>query len=565
MGVAITTAIELVLAGCTGTIGTPSDGTHSGVNAGAGGSGASSTGNGVGSGGTIGGTGAIPAPPDFVPQASSLRRLTIPQYTNSIHDLLGASIAVPSDFEEDTALSGFASIGAAAVGLSAHIVEQFETASLNIAKQALSNMATRGALVGCTPAGVTDDTCTRQFIQTIGRRAWRRPLSDAELGQYAGVAKNAQTVLNDFYGGLQYALAGILQSPHFLYREELGTPDPAVPTRVVFNDHELATRLSYFLWNTTPDDQLLVAADAKQLTQGGLVAEATRLSSSDRVVGAMQTFFTELYRLAELDTMLKVPTVYPKMTPTLGPAMRSETLHFLSDIAFTHDGDFRQIFDARQTFVNKELAALYGLPAPAMDWAPTALADSTMRAGLLGQASFLALNAQPNRSSATRRGKFIREMLLCQTIPAPPPNIAPFPEMVAGTTRTKLTAHRQSASCNSCHQAMDPIGLAYENFDGLGAFRATDQGLPIDASGDLDGTAFTGPLTLATALKNHPNSPACIARNVYRYAVAHVDSDGEQGAITVLAKAFQDNGYRFRSLLTAIVSSPGFVYAAKAN
>jgi hypothetical protein len=263
--------------------------------------------------------------------------------------------------------------------------------------------------------------------------------------------------------------------------------------------------------------------------------------------------------------MLKLATVYPQMTPTLGPAMRTETLDFLSDIAFTKDGDFRAIFDARQTFVNKELAALYGLPAPSTDWAPTALADSTMRAGFLGQASFLALNAQPNRSSATRRGKFIREMLLCESIPAPPPNVAPFPDAVPGTTRTKLTAHRQSPSCNSCHQAMDPIGLAFENFDGIGAFRATDQGLPIDASGDLDGVSFTGPLALATAVRNHPNSAACVARNVYRYAVAHIDSDGEQGVITALAKAFQDNGYRFRSLLSAVVNTPGFVYAAKAN
>jgi hypothetical protein len=565
LGVAITTAIEIVLIGCTGTIGGPNDGL--GGIAGGSGSGMSSSGGGAATGSVAGGgSGLSAAQSVFVPQASSLRRLTIPQYQNSIHDLLGASIAVPTDFEEDTSLSGFASIGAATVGLSAHIVEQFETASLDIAKQALSNMTTRGALVGCTPAAVTDDVCTRQFIQAIGRRAWRRPVSDAEVGQYAGVAKNAQTVLNDFYGGLQYALAGILQSPHFLYREELGTPDPAVPARVVFNDHELATRLSFFLWNTTPDDQLLAAADAQQLTHGGgLGTQATRLSSSDRVVSAMQTFFTELYRLGELDSMLKLATVYPQMTPTLGPSMRAETLHFLSDIAFTHEGDFRQIFDARQTFVNKELAALYGLPAPATDWAATPLADSTMRAGLLGQASFLALNAQPNRSSATRRGKFIREMLLCQTISAPPPNVAPFPEAVPGTTRTKLTAHRQSPACNSCHQMMDPIGLALENFDGMGVFRATDQGLPIDASGDLDGTSFTGPLGLATALRNNPNSTACVARNVYRYAVAHIDNDGEQVAIAELAKAFQANGYRFRSLLAAIVNSPGFVYAAKAN
>jgi Protein of unknown function (DUF1592)/Protein of unknown function (DUF1588)/Protein of unknown function (DUF1595)/Protein of unknown function (DUF1587)/Protein of unknown function (DUF1585) len=543
---AITTVLGLTLTGCTGVIG-GTDGHR-----------------GAGSGSGTGTGGVVPPPPGFIPEAAGLRRLTIPQYENAVRDVLGTGVTITTVFEDDTMLSGFASIGAARVSLSAKIVEQFETAALEIAKQVLSNATGRAALVGCTPAATTDDACTRKFVETIGRRAWRRPLIEEEIGQLAGIAKNAQMVLNDFFGGLEYALAGILQSPHFLYRVEIGTPDPSDASRALFDDHELATRMSFFLWNTTPDDQLLDAADGRQLTQGGLSTQAGRLLASDRVASAMQTFFSEFYRLGELDALPQIATMYPQLTATLGASMRGETLHFLDDVAFRRQSDFREIFDSRATFVNAELARLYGVPAPAgSDFSAVILPDAGLRAGILGQGSFLAASSQPNRASPTRRGKFIREMLLCQSIPEPPPDVAPFPDAVPGTAREKLTSHRSSPSCAACHQVMDPVGLALENFDGIGAFRATDEGRPIDATGDLDGVPFAGPRDLATALRNHPDSPGCVARNVYRYAVAHVEGAGEQVAVTALAKAFQENGFRFRSLLEGMIKSPGFVYAAK--
>jgi hypothetical protein len=444
-------------------------------------------------------------------------------------------------------------------------VEQFETAALDIAKQALANTPARATLVGCVPAGITDDTCTRHFVQNFGRRAWRRPLIEEEVVQFIGIAKGAQTALGDFFGGLQYALAGVLQSPHFLYREELGSPDPMQPTRLVFSDHELATRLSFFLWNTTPDDLLLDAADARQLTQGdGLAAQAQRLLASDRVASAMQTFFSEFYRLGELDDLALLSSIFPQMTASIGPAMRTETLRFLNEIAFVRGADFREIFDERSTFVNRELATLYGLPPPAgADFAAVTLPDTGMRAGILGHAAVLSVSSQPNRSSPTRRGKFIREMMLCQSIPAPPPDVTPFPDAAPGTAREKLTTHASNPGCSACHQVMDPIGLGLENFDGIGAFRTTDGDRVIDASGELDGVQFTGPRGLATALKNHPNTPACIARNLYRYAVAHVETAGEEPAIATLATTFEENGFRFRSLIGGVIESPGFVYAAK--
>ncbi len=565
MAIAMATLIAGGAVGCTGSIGARAS--RSGTGAGVGTVTGSGAGTGTGGQGNIGG-GLAPVPVGvFVPAPASLRRLTIPQYANSIHDLFGQAVTVPADFEEDTRLAGFASIGAAIASLSPHITEQFETASLAIAKQVLSDTGRRAALAGCTPAATTDDVCTRQFLQRTGRRVWRRALTDEELGRYGAIARNAQTVLGNFFGGLEYGLAGLLQSPHFIYRVELGAPDAKDPARVVFDDDALATRLSFFLWNTTPDDALLDAADARQLATGdGLLAQTQRLLASTRVSAAMQTYFTELYRLEELDALPQLPSLFPLMTTTLGASMRAETLRFLDDIAFGRGADYRDIFDSRATFVNAELAKVYGVSGiTGSSPVPVTLADSGMRAGLLGQGSFLAIHSGSSRGSPTRRGKFIREMLLCQGIPAAPPGVEPLPENGTGTAKQKLEVHRSVDACRACHLAMDPIGLGLENFDGIGAFRTMDAGQTIDPSGDLDGVAFAGPRELAVAIRNHPASGPCVARTVFRYALGHVETAGEEAAIKLLAQAFTDGNYRFPSLLAGVVANPAFLYAAKAQ
>lgn len=438
---------------------------------------------------------------------------------------------------------------------------------MEAAGKALGPMAAgRAALVGCTPAGVTDDACVSSFLKKFGRRAWRRPLTDQEVMRYAAIAKDAQTTLMDFYGGLQYAVAGLLQSPNFIYRVEMAPTSAG--GKVPFDDYQLATRLSYFLWNTMPDDMLLDAADAKQLTKGGLAAQAQRLVASPRAATAMKTFFTELYRLGDLDNLVQLPSVFPQVkTGTLGASMRDETLSFLTDLAFGRKGDFRDAFDSRSTFVNKEMASLYGFPASTATGTNSVAAmqpASSLRAGLLGQASFLSINSQSTRSSPTRRGKFIREMMLCMQVPSPPPDGVPaFPETAPGTTRDRLTQHRTDPVCAACHAFIDPVGLGLENFDGIGAQRTMENGKPIDASGSLDGTNFTTPMDLATAVRNHPNSANCLASNLFRYTVGHVETTGEQPAVAQLQKAFSTNGYKFESLIEGMIANPAFTYAAK--
>ena len=437
-----------------------------------------------------GGAGGSATPGVYAPAPPALRLLTVAQYQNSMRALLGSTITLPADLELDTVLNGFASIGASKIDLSPLAVEQLESAALAAAKQALSDTANRGTLVGCTPAGTTDDTCARSFVRSFGRRAWRRPLTDEEVNRYAGIATNAGTMLGNFYGGLEYALAGLLQSPHFIYRTEIGEPDPQDASRRVLSGYEVATRLSYFLSATTPDDVLLDAAAGGSLTMpDGLRSAAQRLVDAPAARTASQSFFTELLRLDELNNLSQLPSIFPAaMSTTLGASMRTETLRVLEDIAFTRDADYRTLFDTTDTFVNGELAKIYGLMSPTgTSFAATTLAGSGPRAGILGQAGFLAMTSHPNATSPTRRGKFIREVFLCQSVDPPPPDVDPtFPPDPNGplTARQRLASHSQNDRCATCHGFLDPIGLGLENFDGIGAYRTQDAGQTIDASGD---------------------------------------------------------------------------------
>ncbi|HVR01422.1 MAG TPA: DUF1592 domain-containing protein [Polyangia bacterium] len=506
----------------------------------------------------------------FSPAPSTLRRLTVAQYKNTIADLFGTAVTLKTALEDDTALDGFASIGAARVSLTATATEQFDAAAFDIATQALSNAATRGALVGCAPTGTTDDNCARSFLTSFGRRAWRRDLTADEITRYATIATTASGMLGDFWGGLQYGLAGLLDSPHFLYREELGAPDPAVPTRRVFSGYELASRLSFLITNSTPDDTLLDNAKAGKLaTVAGLGAEAQRLLGSPRAHDAMANFFTELYTLDGLDSLAPSPMLFPAtMSATLGASMRAETLRVLDDVAFGANVDYRSLFDTTTTYVNAELAKLYALPpVTGTDLVKVSLPASGPRAGFLGQASFLAGSSHADSSSPTRRGKFIREVLLCHAVPSAPPDVnTTFPVDAPGatqhTTRQKLEQHRLAgSSCAACHQVMDPIGLGLENFDAVGAYRATEAGQPIDASGNLDGVMYTDARGLGAALKNHPDIGTCLARDVLRYAMAHIETTGEEPVVDALASQLATNGYQFRSLLLGVVASASFRYA----
>jgi mono/diheme cytochrome c family protein len=514
------------------------------------------------------------APPRFVPAPGGLKRLTVAQYRNTLRDLFGPGIPLPADLEPDTLVAGSATVGAARVALSTQGLEKFAVAAFAVGRAAQADPTFRQRYLAC-PGGASaaTESCLRGFVTAFGRRAWRRPLTPAEIGRYVALAADLDRgrEVSAASPGIAAVIAAMLQSPHFLYRAEIGEPDPADPSRRRLTGYELAARLSYFLWGAPPDDALLDAAAAGLLaTPEGLEAQTRRMLPAARSRETMADFFVELFRLRRLDKISESRTKYPQYSPTLGASLRGETLRVIEEVAFAPARDFREIFATRFTWVNAELARLYGLPAasaaapPGPDgyWRVELPADSG-RTGVLGQGAFLTIFAHPTTSSPTKRGKFIRESLLCQAVPPPPPNVdAKLPKDEPGkparTIRQKLEAHRKNPRCNGCHKAMDPLGLAFERFDGVGAGRVSEAGRPIDTSGEFDGVPFQDAAGLGTLLARSPKIGACVARSLFRFAVGHLESEGEEPLLEALARGLEQDGYQFDALVANVIKSEGF-------
>lgn len=498
--------------------------------------------------------------PAFVAQAPTLHRLTRSQYENCLHDLLGP-VAVPADLEPDNPLHGFASVGATEVTIAPRAAEQFEAAAFQVASQAFGSPEQRQALVGCDAA---DPQCVRGFIARFGRQAWRRALDSEELESLVALQAELAGTLRDPWRALEYTVAAILQSPWFLFRVERGE---ATAGGKRYSDLEMASRLSFLIWNTAPDEALLAAAESGALASpAGLRAEAERLLADPRAREAMRHFFGEFFLLDRLDGLTKSPELFPQMSPTLGAAMRGEIEATINDIVFTRDQDLRVLLTTRDTFIDNELAALYGLPpveGPGLQ--PIHLPPDSPRGGLLGMAGVLALNAHNTVTSPTLRGKFIQNTLLCFDIPPPPPGIPQLEEGAGGmeTTREKLERHRADPTCNACHQFMDPLGVALENFDAIGAFRTTEYGLPIDARATYQGQTFEGSRQLGDLLRQRDELAACFARRLYRHGMGHLESAEEQIAVQHLVADFAAADHRFQGLLVAFVTSDAFRLAGE--
>jgi PAS domain-containing protein len=501
---------------------------------------------------------------DFAP--ASLRKLTVEQYRNSVADLLGSGIEVPSDLEPDTAQNGFYAIGASRATISPAAAEKFQNAAYDVAAQALTPER-RTKLVPCQPAAVSDATCSRAFVQKLGRRAFRRPLSDAELSRYGALADDAAKALNDFYAGLEFALAGLLQSPNFLFRAELGEPAAASSSKLRYTPYELASRLSFVLWNSAPDEALLDAAASGKLDPTGLAAQGDRLLADARAASAQNSFHAERLGLFDLATLDKAPSVIASFDDNLRAALREDVLRSFADAA-NGGKDVLAVLDGRIAFVNAASAPLYGVTQKSQAMQRVELPADGPRQGLFGKPALLALGAHASETSPTLRGKYIRERILCESIGAPPPNVVPVlgePDPNAPTMRDRLRAHATDASCAGCHDMMDPLGLALEHFDAVGRYRDKDQGHTLDTSGNLDGRSFDGAAELGKLLRDDPRSAECLVRHAYRYALGHVESADEESQITALVGEFERSGHALPALFRAVVASDAFQYAGPAK
>ncbi len=496
------------------------------------------------------------------------QRLTVAQYGNALRDIFGKDINVPTAIEVDAAVDGFIAIGASVSSLSPGGVEKYEKAAFAVAQQVIADETRKAAVLSCQPTGPNDAVCAQETVKKLGRRLYRRPLTEVEQTRLTNIFLQASAALGGFDRGLEYAIAAMLQSPHFLYRPQVGEPDPNLPGKLRYTSFEMASRLSFFLWNNVPDEELLVAAEKGSLVEdAGLREQVDRMLESPRARDGLRGFVTDYLHLRALDNLAMDPTVFTYFSPEVGPAAREETLRDFERLVFDLDTDFRQILLTRKTFVNPKLASMYEIPAPVDEgFALVELPEDSPRIGLLGHVSVLALHSHPRSTSSTLRGRFIRETMLCDVIPPPPAEVntgLPEPSAGARTLRERMEQHLTDPVCNSCHLLMDPLGLGLENFDAIGRYRTMEVGALIDASGQLDGVSFKDPPSLARAIHDSDKFAPCFARKLFSYATGFKPVETDRPTLNTLSWDFRAAGYRVKELIRLVATSPAFRLAQK--
>jgi len=515
--------------------------------------------------------GILPPARVFEPEPARLHRLTRIQYLNTLRDLLGDELELPTDLEVDTPIYGFNSIGASSLTIAPRTAEQFEQAAYDMARRVMSSTLARASILTCEPR-LDNSDCARDFISVFGLRAWRRPLSSDEIDRWISVYENTSRVFANANKAIEFVLAGLLQSPYVLFRVELGSAPENAEGHRPYSAYEMASRLSYLIWQSTPDATLLqAAADDALKSVEDIDKQVARMFSTPKARAGLTLFFREYLKLDRLDQLAQDADTFPQVTETLGTSMRTEILMLAEDAIFDSGGDVRKLFDAPATFVNAELARLYTIKAelPRRGFVRVDWPSNSPRGGILTSAGFLAINAHSNVTSPTLRGRFIRQFLLCQDIAPPPAGVVttlPEPSGAPQTLRQRLeTLHLADAQCAGCHSQMDPLGFGLENFDAIGAYRTTENGLAIDSSGILDGAPFKNARELSRVIAENPKFAQCLTRMVFRHAAGHLESKGEEGSLIAVYESFVASGHDFKKLVTAVVSSDAFRYAKAAT
>ena len=502
-----------------------------------------------------------------------LRRLTQAQYQHVIADVFGSDITIGGRFEPDLRDGGLIEVGAGKVSVPASGLEQYGKMARSVSTQVFDK-AHRDGMIDCKPAAANapDDKCASQFIAQVGRLLYRRPLAQDELGPLVQGAADATKTVGDFYAGLQITLTSMLQSPQFLFNWETSKPDPNNPGQQTLDAYSKAARLSFFLWDTAPDDVLLTAAQSGELdTPKGFGTQVDRLLASPRLEAGARAYFADMLGFDGFDNLSKDPTIYPKYSFGLATDAQEQTLRTITNHLLVKNGDYRDLFTTRDTFLSRQLGAVYAIPvrkdAPGATpdgWQPYTFPAGDPRSGILMQISFLALHSHPGRTSPTLRGKALREAVLCQKVPDPPGNVnfnlvQDTKNPLYKTVRQRLEAHRTQPACTGCHKIMDPIGLSLENFDSIGTYRPGENGTPIDASGEIDGVKFSDAEGLGKAVHDHPATTACLVNRLYAYSVGRTPTKSENEWLNSdLKKDFAADGYKLPPLMRRIVTSDVF-------
>ena len=497
---------------------------------------------------------------------TSLRRLTQSQYERTVEDLLGISTDVAQGFAPDERAGAFKSNGVAPVGDLQ--VEQYMDAAESVATDAASDLA---SLLPCDPATAGEDACAEQWLRELAPRAYRHPVGEADIARLMAVYSTAKADA-DFETGIRVTLQGILQSPWFLYHVELG--DLSAPAAdgepIALSGYELASRLSYFLWDTMPDPALFDAAAAGELeTDEGLQAQVERMLVDPRAKDAIASFHLQWLGVDEIEGLEKTGSLFPNFDTDLALAMKADTASFAHWVLSEGDGRLETLLTGAFTLSeDPALLALYGVERPAghVSGEPIPL-PSDERAGLVTQPSVMAMHAHADQTSPVHRGQLVRENLLCQLLPPPPvdvDNVPPDPDPNA-TTRERFSEHTANPACEPCHRLIDGLGFGFEHYDALGAYISMEGSLPIDASGEVIGTSdvdgeFTGAVELAGKLSQSVEVSDCMARQWFRYSLGRMDAEGDTCTMDRLSEVFAESGQDVRVLIREIVVSDAFRY-----
>jgi hypothetical protein len=508
---------------------------------------------------------AAPGEESALLPAPGLRLISQSQYVNTIQRIFGDDIAVRIRFAPVKREDGLLAVGSSGAVITPGALDPLDATARAVAQQVVDEDH-RDFLVPCKPAdhSAADAACAGEFLAHAGRLLYRRPLTDGELAGGTHRAGEAARVRKDFYAGLAHSLAGMLVSPQFLYIRETAVPGgPAGGWQL--DPYSKASRLAFLLWDSGPDDALLDAAARGELDSApGIARQFERMVASPRYRDGVREFFSDFLVLETFDTLAKDPTIYPAFSLKAVAEAREQLLRTVADHLVDRKGDYRELFTTRQTQMSAELAVLYKVPVNtgSIGWVPYEFGQDAPRAGLLGQVGFLAQYAHAGRSSPTRRGRAVREVLLCQKVPDPPPNVdfSNFEDPKGGlhTARERLNAHNENPICAGCHKVTDPIGLTFETFDGAGQFRRTENSYPIDTSGSLDGVDFADAAGLGRALAQSSALRACVVNRLYAYAVGRKVLPQEEARLEGYQALLDKRGYRFDEMLRLIVLDPAF-------
>lgn len=511
---------------------------------------------------------------ELAPGPSPIRRMTRFEYNNSVFQLFGDNTRPADAFSPDQEAQGFTNQADALV-VSPLLAEQYADAAEAIAARQADSVLAK--LSGCDGGGGADcRAAVSGWLADFGIRIYRRPLTDDEQAGLMGLYDTGVELGDGAASeGVSLMIAAMLQAPQFLYRAERGAAEPVQGDVVPLTQYELASRLSFLFWNATPDAILLEKAAAGELaTAEQIRAEARRLVVAPRAREAVKQFHREWLGLSAISALAAIgkdPDIYPDYDEAILPLLQREAEEFFDHAIFEEDASLATLFTAPWTMMNKDLAAFYGMKGPSGAGFEKVELDESRYSGFLTQAGLLAVHAKPNRSSPIHRGLFVRRSLFCQIPPAPPDNVPEPPEVDTSlTTREQFAMHESEEVCAGCHSRIDPIGLGFEHFDGMGRYREDEWGLPIDASGEIIDTSdadgeFDGVLELGQVLVESAQVSDCVVTQWFRYAYGRSPGDEDACTLSYLKQAFADADYDIKALLVALTQTDAFRYRHAAS